>query len=244
MSQRPCVYLTGYARTGKTTLLTELKGRNWLVVSSSEILHKVTEKVLKEFNPELYDKYMAIPDKDADLAYRKGKPISKRDMLIMVAEEILVPMFGREIFALGVAKAAASGLEGHHVGCIIESIGGEELSLIASHKPHKGYHSFHVVHTHTDGINHAGDKREIPMTSEPIRTQTSTGRWLPIACIVRTLYEITGIIDYKWSGEYWEASVSTPNGTLDFGCSGELRIREDATMLMEDLLESRQLGGV
>lgn len=98
-----CYIISGYSRSGKTTITEYLRKLGYLVESSSDIL---TIKTLQYCGIEINNKTIdVINNKKQDIfeklykeANNKSTDKSIRDFKIHVAENILVPRFGRVYF--------------------------------------------------------------------------------------------------------------------------------------------------
>jgi hypothetical protein len=101
----------GFARSGKTSSLSILQNLGISYFSTSILLDNFIEKLEKEFN-------IPIPEEVEN----------RRQHKIKAAENVLVPIFGRQVFSITAARAA---MEAEDSLVTIESIGGEEWDLIA-----------------------------------------------------------------------------------------------------------------
>jgi len=111
-SSKKIIIIGGYARSGKSTTVRILRNTfNIPCYSTSEVLHQVTNNLLTK----TFDR--PIPT-DVN---------EKRALCISVAEDALVPVFGRQVFAQAVAAKALSDLS---PVVAIESVGGEEYMLL------------------------------------------------------------------------------------------------------------------
>lgn len=93
------VYIGGYAQVGKTSVTNELRSRGYNCFSTSEILYEMAEKMCDIFElPCFYEnknQFYGMPlDGRYELTSEKG-----RTWLILLAEKVLVPVFGRQVFA-------------------------------------------------------------------------------------------------------------------------------------------------
>lgn len=109
MQPKTIICIGGYARSGKTTTIEILESLGVPVFSASRFLHQVVEQAEKAlWNPfELYDDVM-----------------TDRAKCICMAEEILIPVFGRKLFAHAMYDGAISTPE---ETVAIETIGGQEF---------------------------------------------------------------------------------------------------------------------
>lgn len=115
----------GYSKAGKTSSINYLENvHGAVVVSTSAMLHAVSSK-LNGWNS--YD-----IDKSHPISINGVKYPTYRDYLIWLAEEVLVPIFGREIFGITAAIRAISGLEDSDL-VVVESVGGEEYEFFERH---------------------------------------------------------------------------------------------------------------
>jgi hypothetical protein len=90
------IYLSGYARSGKTSLLNELKvNHGWQVLSTSDYLTKETliyfDQKVNDYHQELF----ANKDPEYNQYFIDNYGFSLRDAKIHVAEEVIVPLMGR-----------------------------------------------------------------------------------------------------------------------------------------------------
>ncbi len=136
------VIYSGMAQAGKTTRVNPtLRKLGFTVMSTSILLDKFTSKTLMslvntKFNPEkrdlMYYFTMNHPVGEHGTLYFQGDLMSRRELKIRLAEEVLVPLFSRTIFAHRVAQQAIDSVkEGRKVA--IESVGGEELDLMLTY---------------------------------------------------------------------------------------------------------------
>lgn len=104
------IFIGGYARSGKSSAISYLRNHHGLVcLSTSECLHQVKDRLLDTF-PEI------------------ARPTNKeqeRSLCIKIAEGLLVPIYGREIFANWVVQQIQPGQT-----YIVETIGGVEHTLL------------------------------------------------------------------------------------------------------------------
>lgn len=115
----------GYSKAGKTSSINYLENvHGAVVVSTSAMLHAVSSK-LNGWNS--YD-----IDKSHPISINGVKYPTYRDYLIWLAEEVLVPIFGREIFGITAANKAVRGLEDNDL-VVVESVGGEEYEFFEKH---------------------------------------------------------------------------------------------------------------
>lgn len=108
------IFIGGYARSGKDETLKILENLGIPCYSTSSLLHKFYHNL---YSTELIDQFF-IPD-------LTDKP-SFRNLLITLAEDVLVPTFGREIFAHTVIRQA--NLDPAPI-VAVETVGGEEFRL-------------------------------------------------------------------------------------------------------------------
>lgn len=190
------IILTGYSRTGKSTLIRKLESYGWLVGSSSEALGSVADRILihiGDMSERMVEELRGSPDDHSwninEFCY--GNIVTYRDFKIAVAEQVLIPVFSRSLFALAATRCLDEFDPSSHVGIVIESVGGEETQLILNNIWQKmGDRAIvHRFHAHTDGINHSGDIRVIDPESQPIFTQYPDGTWKPTEDVVQELVQ-------------------------------------------------------
>lgn len=145
---RVCI-LSGYARAGKTTLMNELRRRpNWVVFSSSEVLHTFVSNIICSLGGHDEDEQLLSRLMKEDPSARVSLSLSMagsnialpettfsqevcpRDLYIKVAEEWLVRTFGRQVFPLALASLVANHAKRDGVTFMLETIGGEEYELL------------------------------------------------------------------------------------------------------------------
>lgn len=126
MSPKTIVYLGGYARSGKSSLIEELRNRGYSCFSTSEILHEVASRFCLSFYLPVFFRHKT---EKFDLGYSFFPCIKTgREWLITLAEDVLVPVFGRELFAHTASKRA--------IACdtplvFIEAFNNEEQNLMS-----------------------------------------------------------------------------------------------------------------
>lgn len=92
------IIICGYARSGKSTSMNYLASRGFLTLSSSGCLHGVTNDFMELCN-------ISVNTQDKDSIIQIGETsIQVRNLLIGIAENVLVKNFGREIFARWIVK--------------------------------------------------------------------------------------------------------------------------------------------
>lgn len=132
----PLVIYSGYANSRKTfTVNPVLKEMGYTVLSTSQVLDRAVELFFQAFFGKTFDSQ----DKDAHYqftmtknptpkcrVYTNSPLLSRRDLKIKYAEEMLVAQFGRQIFASQVGRNAMGYLSmGNPVA--IETVGGDEM---------------------------------------------------------------------------------------------------------------------
>ena len=127
------ILLGGYSRSGKSTLLNDLPLDKFNPLSSSKVLHQTLLDVYKligiapTYPPhQTKDLYVKIGERE----YFKG-----RQLLIELAEEVIVKNFGRGAFAL----ACVEKIDPKRIN-VIETFGGEEAKRLD--KLIRAYHPF------------------------------------------------------------------------------------------------------
>ena len=136
--KRVFVFVGGYPRCGKTTFMNYVREScGYYGNSTSEILYDFTSKLMGSwFDFDDSDMLAALKEKDNRFTMKLEDDYTgvydplpgewaQRELLIKTAEEALVPVFGRELFArASVINAMKSG----QPICFLESIGGEEYA--------------------------------------------------------------------------------------------------------------------
>jgi hypothetical protein len=88
------LYLTGYARSGKSTILKKLEYHNFISLSTSAYLTDVTLEYFGE--PSCNADLVLAKDPEYDEFFYDVYGFGIREAKIYVAEEIIVPKFGRK----------------------------------------------------------------------------------------------------------------------------------------------------
>lgn len=146
------VFIAGYSRVGKTTLISSAP---YPSVSTSQILTEVTARVLKNFDSGFSSTQL---EQIEHLLTVKSSPSTAkklRQAKIKVAEEILVPIFRREIFI----REAVRRLPNAPV-ILWETIGGEELIKTCQELSFSKYNVHGINIRHSNGLNNV-DIREL-----------------------------------------------------------------------------------
>lgn len=111
----------GYANAGKTTLLKKLKNVN--ICSTSVVLDYATARVIRglfQLDAPIDTIARGLQQKTVEI-----QGLTSRELKISMAEEVIVPTFGRAaIVRAALEQAKVDDLN------IMESIGGEELTLL------------------------------------------------------------------------------------------------------------------
>ena len=107
------VIFAGYSNSGKTThVIPILRSLGYEILSSSVLLHDFSEllvkKVLQQTEYDSYDRNLSISIKtrtknNSGIELTSSRELGSRQFLIDIAEEALVPVFTRAIFANGLA---------------------------------------------------------------------------------------------------------------------------------------------
>ncbi|MGL5880414.1 MAG: hypothetical protein ACRC2V_21925 [Xenococcaceae cyanobacterium] len=124
------VLISGYANSGKTTLLDYFSSQV-SIYSTSQILHQFVEKTIYELSGLLYDstnKNNEIVITCQSQAKACKRTYLNRDLHITVAESILKKHLGQTILV----QALIAQLQQHpcHKNCLVETIGGDEADFI------------------------------------------------------------------------------------------------------------------
>jgi hypothetical protein len=114
--------ICGFARTGKSTLVNELKEEDWSIASTSQVLDDICYRLLG-----ILDVQDVNFEKKTGTVYSGRYEYTPREFKINVAEEVIVPVFGRE----AIVKASFKGCYSSNIVC--ESIGGDELDLLLNY---------------------------------------------------------------------------------------------------------------
>jgi hypothetical protein len=108
------LFIGGFSRAGKSTTIDYLKSQGIPCYSTSALLHQTYQNLYKS---ELLDSsHYWVEDNKPEL----------RQELITLAESVLVPVFGREVFSHTVIRQANLSTAPL---VVIETIGGEEFKL-------------------------------------------------------------------------------------------------------------------
>jgi hypothetical protein len=144
-TELPVFVLTGYAQSGKSESSRYVRSKGWRTVATGDIVYDVAARIVSSLIKELtYDEAMKLLRAkkylwDFDLHLTGPEDVDSlatcydlddRQFKIKVAEEIIVPVFGRE----GIVSAAwknVTSQEGH-TPILIESIGGEEYDILCN----------------------------------------------------------------------------------------------------------------
>jgi hypothetical protein len=111
--------LCGYSRSGKTSLLNELKEEGWSVASTSQVLDTICYRLLNLYGITGVD--FENKKGDVDTGQIRYTP---REFKIAVAEDIIAPLIGRE----SLVRASLKRCNKDKLVC--ESIGGDELDIL------------------------------------------------------------------------------------------------------------------
>lgn len=116
MSVKPVIiFVGGFSNAGKTTALDYLKTHNFYVYSPSVILHQLSDRVCSYLLGQ-------EPIKDRE---------EKRKLNITLAEDILIPVCGRDLFPTIVINRVLDDIyQRDRKLIVIETIGGEEYSIM------------------------------------------------------------------------------------------------------------------
>ena len=110
-AKKQLIILSGYARSGKSTFLEVAKDLDCGVVSTSEILHDFTNLLIRRLLGVRIDTKNKSDMTTLWFNIKQGVTSRtsivswlSRDILINIAENCLVPVFGRDVFGLAAAK--------------------------------------------------------------------------------------------------------------------------------------------
>lgn len=135
--RKTIVFVSGHARSGKSTLMRHVKSKGYGTHSTSAILYEVAIRILVNLFGLTTDKAAkALENKATRFIFRgwwgssngaqtSGLELPHREFLITIAEKILVPVFGRELFSRAVVKRC---LKDDSEIVFAETIGGEEFN--------------------------------------------------------------------------------------------------------------------
>lgn len=103
--------ICGYANAGKTTAVKYLAGWGYEPISTSECVHSITRDILDvlklEISTQLKDETILFRSEQAEMV--SESEINTRNLLIGVAENVLVKNFGRRILSEWIAKQILPG---------------------------------------------------------------------------------------------------------------------------------------
>jgi hypothetical protein len=122
MTKKNILIICGHAKTGKSALINELREECWSVASTSAVLDELCYQILDVFDIQ-----------DIDLVNKKGiidvgrYEYTPREFKIKIAEQVIVPMFGRE----AMVEISFKNCDEYNIVC--ESIGGEELDILLAY---------------------------------------------------------------------------------------------------------------
>ena len=111
------IFIGGYSRAGKTSTLNYLKTQGIPTYSTSALLHQTYRRLIEAKLKSL--------KRDFNI-YDGNNKAELRQELITIAEDVLVPVFGREIFTHTVIRQA--NLDPAPI-VAVETVGGEEFRL-------------------------------------------------------------------------------------------------------------------
>lgn len=136
-TNKRALLLSGYSRSGKTTVTSTIRLHypDIAVVSTSEHLGKMAISFLANLcSPE--DAEQIINTKD-DTRCQELVNLSVRKLKIQLAEQVVVPFFGR--FDGLILPALRSPVDANKRLILMETIGGEEARWIQEHLVNNGY---------------------------------------------------------------------------------------------------------
>jgi hypothetical protein len=118
-----CMYTTAnYKMTHNTSLVNELKEECWSVASTSNVLDVICYNLL-----DIMDVQDIDFEKKLGTIFSGRYEYTPREFKIKVAEEVIVPMFGRE----AIVEASFKNCDEYNIVC--ESIGGAELDILLAY---------------------------------------------------------------------------------------------------------------
>ena len=120
------ILIYGYAKSGKTTLLRELRLKNYQVVSTSVELDYV---VCEYYNLPRYFVEVLPRKKDHILQeYSGDDEITCRELKMLLADEIIIPKYGRGFLAKRALANQYNSFIKHKL-LFFETVGGEEALI-------------------------------------------------------------------------------------------------------------------
>jgi len=158
------IYVGGYANSGKSSTIKKFKELGIPAYSTSLALHDICTRLLKhtfkvkpkELVEESYCEYkdykimsnMFFGSLDRGYILNTAE-LNVRDFMISVAEEVLVPVVGREAFVLALMKKIKSD---NHPLVVIETIGGDEYELTKRYAKAYGFSNSMNINCRLKGI--------------------------------------------------------------------------------------------
>lgn len=117
------IIICGYSNVGKTWVLDDLQRRGHQILSTSKVLDDFTARLVKIVDGSDIQKTIQ------QLLTKQGTVLNQppRQLKINLAENLIVPVFGREAIVQAALKKISLASEGL---VFFESIGGEELILL------------------------------------------------------------------------------------------------------------------
>lgn len=172
----PLVFFGGYSGSGKTThCIPILRSFGYRILSSSVLLHEFSERLItRVFGCDYYDSY----DRELELSvvtqvsdpqsgwFNHGSVISKykyqvksRKFLIDLAEDALIPAFGKEVFMSTIADSIC---QNPNVSYAVEIFDANEFTLLQKLLKNRGIsEDFFVFNLRRRTENSVVDRRTL-----------------------------------------------------------------------------------
>jgi hypothetical protein len=135
---KTALLVSGYSRAGKSTTLNHISGSypDVKVVSTSALLSTMASSFITSQRCEQAIAKQVVDTKD-DYTCKSLSGLTVRELKIAIAEQVIVPFFGR--FEGLVLPALRAAVEDGVEKVIFETIGGEEATLAADYLRKNGY---------------------------------------------------------------------------------------------------------
>ena len=124
------VLIGGFSQAGKTSVL-EILSKSYCTISSSELLHQTLNDIYWMAGQAHFDTH---DSKDSPVVFGGRMYKTGRDLLIYLAEKVLVENFGRGLFAVGCVNQIIPNAIN-----FIECIGGDEETELDKQLETNGY---------------------------------------------------------------------------------------------------------